>query len=162
MSVSGVVDIALMLEDWSDINDIKILRELQRAAHGDPVADKERLSRVSPLKHADLIKAPILIMHGEDDQRVPIDHSDKMLIRLGELHKQYEAEYFADEGHGISYVSNANKFYQHLFKFLDRYIGADFSEDVTGSLDGKAFVPRPGLQKRVAERRRIFVQPTKY
>ena len=162
VSVSGVVDISLMLEDWSDINDSKILRELQRAVLGDPVADIERLSRVSPLKHADLIKAPVLIMHGEDDQRVPIDHSDKMRIRLDGLHKQYEAEYFADEGHGISYLSNANKFYQHLFKFLDKYIGTDLNEDLTGAPDEKVFVPRPGLQKRLAERRRIFIQPTKY
>ncbi len=162
VSVAGVVDIAYMLDDRSDVNNNKIGRQFHRAAFGDPVRASARFDNVSPLKHADAIKAPVLIMHGKNDARVPIEHADKMRAALETLNKPFEWEYFEDEGHGISYVSNATKFYQHLFAFLDRYIGQDLSASAAALPYKQRYEPKVALKKRLAERRRIYMKPATY
>jgi dienelactone hydrolase len=162
VSFAGVVDIAYMLEDRSDSNYDTIARQFQLQLLGDPVRDKERFDRVSPLKHADAIKAPVLILHGRSDQRVPLDHAEKMRNALEKLNKPVDSEYFFDEGHGISYVSNANKFYRHLFAFLDKYIG----QDLPGSAESVSYQPkyeiRSTYEKRMTERRRVYATKNGY
>ncbi|PRC92919.1 alpha/beta hydrolase family protein [Solimicrobium silvestre] len=121
ISFAGVSDIGDMLEDSSDRNHNKITREVQRSRIGDIAMSKEQFAQVSPLKHADQIKAPLLLLHGEDDRRVPISHSKNMMQALDANHKVYEWVEFADEGHGLTYVKDSYRFYEALFKFLDKY-----------------------------------------
>lgn len=158
ISFAGVTDIAYMLNDWSDRNDSTIARQYQQTMHGNSEQERERYDRVSPLKHADQIKAPVLIMHGTDDQRVPLAHAEKMRAVLKALDKPFELEYFAGEGHGISYVSNANKFYKHLFAFLDKYIG----QQTPGPAEPERYDSKPDPKKRYAERRRIYMKSPSY
>lgn len=39
---------------------------------GDPVANRAAYDRHSPIRYADKVKVPVLILHGEQDKRVPI------------------------------------------------------------------------------------------
>jgi len=121
ISFAGVSDIANMLEDSSDTSRDKIAREIYRNRVGDLAANKKLFDEVSPVKHADRIKVPLLLMHGEDDQRVPIVHSKKMMSALDADHKIYEWLSFEEEGHGLTYVKNSYLYYQTVFKFLDKY-----------------------------------------
>lgn len=158
VSFAGVVDIAYMLTDRSDINDSTIARQFQRAVHGDLSQLKERYDLVSPLKNVAQIKAPVLIMHGKNDQRVPLEHANKMRAALEAQNKSFEWEYFDDEGHGISYVSNANKFYRRLFTFLDKHIG----QGLVTSTEPERYERRPDIKKRLAERRRVYIKADGY
>lgn len=56
---------------------------------GDPddPADVALLTERSPLRHADRLTAPVLIMHGENDTRVDPAESERMYRRLRELGK---------------------------------------------------------------------------
>jgi len=121
ISFAGVSDIADMLEGSSDIAHNKISREIFRTRVGDLAANKKRFDEVSPVKHAEKIKAPVLLIHGEDDERVPIVHSKKMISALEENHKVVESLFFNEEGHGLNYVRNLYLYYQTVFKFLDRF-----------------------------------------
>lgn len=123
VSFAGVSDIEFMFHDRSDRNSSKAVRELMRFHIGDAKLDRAQFDAVSPLKHADQIKAPILLMHGTADERVPISHSRKMLAALQENKKTYEWQEFEDERHGLSRPRNRIFFYSKLVEFFGKYIG---------------------------------------
>ena len=123
ISFAGVSDLTYMFRDSSDNNDYAASREYMRMLVGDPDASRQQFDEVSPLKNAARIKSPIFIAHGNRDGRVPIDHSEKMIDALKENGKQYEWMELNREGHGIGNDENRLKFYNALFKFLDRNIG---------------------------------------
>ena len=81
-----------------------------------------------PFLHADRIKVPLLIFHGELDKRVPIVHSEKMIVALKENGITYESVVFEDEGHGLTYVRNRYRYYRHLLAFLARHVGRPASD----------------------------------
>jgi dipeptidyl aminopeptidase/acylaminoacyl peptidase len=124
VSFAGVSDIEYMFNDSSDRNSSKVVRELMRSRIGDVRQNKEAFDQVSPLKHADLIKAPVLLMHGDEDERVPISHGKKMKKALEQNHKEVEWLVFEEEGHGLRYVRNQALYFETLLAFLDKYIGA--------------------------------------
>lgn len=123
VSFAGVSDIEFMFHDSSDSSGNKVTRELMLARIGDARSNKERFDEVSPLKHADRIKAPVLIMHGEDDVRVPIAHGEKMKKALEAQQKKVQWLAFKEEGHGLEYVRSEVIYYKTLLEFLDKYIG---------------------------------------
>jgi dienelactone hydrolase len=123
ISFAGVVDIEYMFHDSSDTNSDKVGREWRRVQIGDAKQDKEKFDQVSPLKHSDKIVAPVLLMHGEQDQRVPIAHAQKMKRALEQNHKVVEWLTFDDEGHGLYYLENEYRYFKKMLPFLDKYIG---------------------------------------
>ncbi|MBN1222466.1 MAG: S9 family peptidase [Candidatus Aminicenantes bacterium] len=55
----------------------------------------------SPLFHADKIKTPLLLLHGDADINVPVEESEQMFTALKLLHKEVEYIRFKGENHGI-------------------------------------------------------------
>ncbi len=86
---------------------------------GDPVKDAARLIDRSPLYHAEKLTGPLLLLHGNHDNRVDIEGSrllDRKLTHLNLPHRYVE---FEGLGHGIKGVDNNRKFYYECFRFLD-------------------------------------------
>ncbi len=79
VSVSGISDFASFLEGTAGYR-----RDLRRVEYGDErdPAMRAFLDSISPLTHADRIRAPLLLVHGRDDPRVPVDQSEKMFVAL--------------------------------------------------------------------------------
>lgn len=125
VSFAGVSDIEYMFKDSSDTAGDKVSRELMLSRIGDARLNKEQFDQVSPLKHADRISAPVLLIHGERDVRVPMAHGEKMKRALEKQGKKVEWLTFEREGHGLYYVSSQVTYYETLLQFLDRYIGVD-------------------------------------
>lgn len=121
ISFAGVSDIAEMYDDWYESTGDKELKEIRRVWIGDITTDRAKFDSVSPGKHADQIKAPLLIMHGEIDKSVPISHSKKMIEALESNHKVYEWLEFPNRGHFLGTTVDLTLYYKTLFKFLDRY-----------------------------------------
>jgi len=123
VSTSGVSDIERMLTDNSDSNDDAATRELLLKRVGDVKKMRVSWDSVSPLKHADRIKAPLLLVHGDRDARVPISHGKAMLKAMQAAHKDVQWLEFEDEGHGVSYVANQRAWYAAMFALFERTIG---------------------------------------
>ena len=123
VSLAGPSDIAEMLTDDSDSNSDAATRESQAWRIGDARSMKGKLDGVSPLKHADRITAPLLLVHGERDERVPISHGKRMLSAMEDLRKDVEWLSFDDEGHGIIHVENERRWYGAMFSLFERTIG---------------------------------------
>ena len=123
VSAAGVVDIANLMTDSSDTNDTKAGRLLMVKLIGDKNADGAMFDAVSPLKEAHRIKAPVMLVHGEEDRRVLFSHAKKMKAALEGQGKSVEWLTFDNEGHGLRYVVNEWKYYETLLNFLRKHIG---------------------------------------
>lgn len=122
VSFAGVADIEYIFKA-SDVNYDKVSRELMRSRIGDIRVNNQEFDSVSPLKHAGRITAPVLLMHGTEDHRVPLSHARKMKKALEQNQKSVELVEFQEEGHGLRYIRNKFVYYQTMAAFLDKHIG---------------------------------------
>ena len=113
VEVVGISDLISFLEKTGPWR-----RKVRISEYGDPERDKEFLMEVSPYYHAERIKAPLLIIHGKNDPRVPVEQATKMAEKLKELGKPYEILIFPDEGHGFKKFNNRLKAYTMILKFF--------------------------------------------
>lgn len=88
---------------------------------GDPVADKAKIDKVSPIKHVANVKAPLLLIHGELDQVVPIKQSEIMAEAMKAAGKPFEFVRLADENHNISFASTRIKTLKAMEEFLAKH-----------------------------------------
>ena len=81
-------------------------RILRISEYGDPVKDREALTALSPVTYSDRIKAPLLIIQGANDPRVPVGESLQIQKLLEQKKIPSQLVIFPDEGHGSSKRSN--------------------------------------------------------
>jgi dipeptidyl aminopeptidase/acylaminoacyl peptidase len=91
--------------------------------YGDPDRDAELFRRISPIHHVEKITAPLLVLHGDNDPRVPLSEAEQMVEALQRLDRPVRLMRFDDEGHGIIKLKNRLVAYPAIGEFLDRYLG---------------------------------------
>ena len=92
------------------------------AEMGDPKTDSVRLRRISPLFHADRIKAPLMVLQGANDPRVLQVESDEIVAAARKNGVPVEYVVFPDEGHGFVKKENEISGYTKVIAFLDEYV----------------------------------------
>ncbi len=122
VSFAGVSDITRMYSDWSDTSFDKVARQLMLDRIGDKEKSAELFDPVSPLKHAARIQVPVLLMHGLEDERVPISHGKKMRDALESNGKDVIWKVFEKEGHGLRYIDNQLYYFEVLLEFLGKHL----------------------------------------
>ena len=123
VSTAGVSDIERRLTDDSDSSKDSVARAFMVSRVGDPTLMKATWDSVSPLKHADRIHAPLLLVHGDLDERVPISHSALMLEAMQAQRKDVEWLDFPYEGHNHFAPADEQRYLEAVFKLLARTIG---------------------------------------
>lgn len=88
------------------------------AVLGDPDLDAEALTQRSPISYADAITAPLFVLQGARDPRVPRAESDQLVTRLRDRGIDVRYEVFEDEGHGFTNRSNELRAYEEISQFL--------------------------------------------
>ncbi len=74
--------------------------------YGHPVRDRELLEELSPLRRADKLAAPLLVVHGANDTNVPVGESEQIVAALREIGRPVKFLLFEDDGHGIDKREN--------------------------------------------------------
>jgi dipeptidyl aminopeptidase/acylaminoacyl peptidase len=97
-------------------------RSLVATVIGDPEADAGQLMSRSPVTYADQIRAPLMVLQGANDPRVPKDESDQIVARLGARGVEVQYEVFPDEGHGFTRRDNQAKAYSDAGEFLIKHL----------------------------------------
>jgi dipeptidyl aminopeptidase/acylaminoacyl peptidase len=97
-------------------------RDALYAELGDPKADSARLRRISPLFHADKIRAPLMVLQGANDPRVLKVESDEIVAAARKNGVPVEYVVFPDEGHGFVKKGNEIRGYTAVITFLDKYL----------------------------------------
>ncbi|WP_420635138.1 prolyl oligopeptidase family serine peptidase [Candidatus Palauibacter sp.] len=69
------------------------------------------------------ITAPVLLMHGELDRRVPIQNFENAVAEFERLGKNVEVKTYPEEGHGFRDPANRVDTYSRLEAFFQRHLG---------------------------------------
>jgi dipeptidyl aminopeptidase/acylaminoacyl peptidase len=77
------------------------LQEYEKALLGDPVKDKTSYEDSSPLKYIRNETAPLLVLQGERDIRVPKEEAEQVVAILKKEGRTVDAVYYPEEGHGF-------------------------------------------------------------
>jgi dipeptidyl aminopeptidase/acylaminoacyl peptidase len=100
-------------------------RAHREAEYGSLARDRAVLERISPLRLAGSIRAPLMAVHGEKDPRVPIGETDQIVAALQARGIPTEFVRLPDEGHGIVKLPNRLRVWPAVADFLDRHLGRD-------------------------------------
>ena len=87
-----------------------------------PLADSAFLMSISPITKVDQITAPLLIIHGENDPRVPVGEARQIAAAIAERGGVVDTLIFPDEGHGTSKRSNLLIDYRRRVDFLKKHL----------------------------------------
>ena len=87
---------------------------------GDPVTEKDKLMDRSPINHTDAISGPLLLIHGDHDDRVDIGGSQMLYDKLKAEGKPVEFLIMEGQGHGYKGVDNQMKYYRTILDFISR------------------------------------------
>lgn len=94
---------------------------------GDPSDPQQRrdLEENSPRRLAARIKAPVLLVYGTDDQRVPFDQGTSMRDALRTAGARFEWKSYIGEGHGVWDRNNRLDRLRRMERFLGEHLGAN-------------------------------------
>jgi dipeptidyl aminopeptidase/acylaminoacyl peptidase len=98
-------------------------RKLRESEYGSLENDRAFLEQISPIRSVERISAPLFVVHGANDPRVPVGEAEQIVHALRTRHVPVEYLRFEDEGHGLIKRANRLVAYPAIARFLDRYLG---------------------------------------
>ncbi|MCO8244458.1 S9 family peptidase [Haladaptatus sp. AB643] len=117
IDIVGIANFVTFLENTGDWR-----RELREAEYGSLEDDRDFLESVSPINNIQNIEAPLLVLHGENDPRVPVDEAEQIAEEAAEQGVPVEKLVFPDEGHGFTKLENRIEAYTKTAEFLEEYV----------------------------------------
>lgn len=97
-------------------------RKLREVEYGSLEHDRDFLETISPIHKAGNITSPLLIVHGKNDERVPLSETNQMYETLQKNSVPVELLVFEDEGHGVVKTKNKAVLYKRIIEFLEKYL----------------------------------------
>ena len=97
-------------------------RHLREAEYGSLEEDRGLLERISPINNIEAIEAPLFVLHGANDPRVPVEEAEQIVEEALEQGVPVEKLVFEDEGHGLSKLENRVEAYTRVVEFLDEHV----------------------------------------
>ena len=98
-------------------------RPLRAVEYGDPVKDRDFLVSISPITKLDKIKAPLMVIHGANDPRVPIVETEQIVKALRDRGREVDYLRYEDEGHSLAKAKNRADAYPKVLAFFQRHMG---------------------------------------
>lgn len=118
VDIVGISNLVTFLENTSEYR-----RAHREREYGSLVGDRDFLTEASPLTHVDAIRAPLFVIHGRNDPRVPLGEAEQLVASLERRGVRHELRIYDDEGHGLARLSNQLDAYPRAIGFLDEVLG---------------------------------------
>ncbi len=115
VDVVGISDLVTFLERTAGHR-----RAHREREYGALATDREFLAAASPLRRADAIRAPLFLVHGAKDPRVPLGEAEQLQTAVRSRGIPCELLVYDDEGHGLAKRANRLDAYPRAMAFLDR------------------------------------------
>jgi dipeptidyl aminopeptidase/acylaminoacyl peptidase len=121
VSINGVSDISGLLQadrrrfgknHW-------VLSYMERTIGKDDF-NREFMDSISPAKFASRVKTPVLLIHGEHDETVPIEQSETMYKQLKRAGKPVEFIELKGENHYLMQGATRLQALEHILEFVDK------------------------------------------
>ncbi len=99
-------------------------RDLRRVEYGDEREPAVRavLEQISPLANAGRIRAPLLVVHGKNDPRVPVGEAEQIVRKVRDSGVPVWYLVADNEGHGFARKANADFYFYAMVAFIERYL----------------------------------------
>jgi dipeptidyl aminopeptidase/acylaminoacyl peptidase len=117
VDIVGIASLVTFLENTSDYR-----RAVREREYGTLADDREFLELASPLNRVDDIRAPLFVIHGANDPRVPLSEAEQIAEALTKRDIPCELLVYADEGHGLAKLQNRLDAYPQAFAFLAEHL----------------------------------------
>ncbi len=115
VTIVGISSLVTFLQNTSAYRRAHREREYGSLAH-----DREFLEQASPLSRVDRIRAPLLVIHGANDPRVPLSEAEQLVDAVRSRGVECELLVYPDEGHGLAKRTNRKDAYPRALDFLAR------------------------------------------
>jgi dipeptidyl aminopeptidase/acylaminoacyl peptidase len=117
VDIVGISSLVTFLENTSAYRRAQRERE-----YGHLDRDRDFLVSASPLTRIGDIRAPLFIIHGANDPRVPLSEAEQLHAALTERGQECELLVYPDEGHGLAKRPNKLDAYPKAMAFLARHL----------------------------------------
>ena len=113
--VGGITDLFNFYEERV------VVRGMLDELVGDPEENRDAFEKRSAVYWPDQLDVPLLIMHGEDDWRVPVGQARELSSKLSRENANYEYVEYEDGQHGLSsyvkeYTDKTDQWFQQHIK----------------------------------------------
>ena len=89
---------------------------------GNEEKDETTLNAISPITQVDKIMAPLLIVHGKDDDVVPYSQSTALIAELEKRHRPYEVLVHSNELHGFRGYEDVHELFGRIEAFFGKHL----------------------------------------
>jgi dipeptidyl aminopeptidase/acylaminoacyl peptidase len=117
VSEVGIANLLTFLENTAPYR-----RALRASEYGEPTKDREALVKLSSTTYVDRLKAPLLVIQGVNDPRVPVGEALQMHQALTSRGIPTGLILFGDEGHGASKRGNQVLSIGHTIAFFEKHL----------------------------------------
>jgi len=110
--------------DWYTMlkNSDPLLNQYLRNLLGDPEKDRKVYEDDSPIKYVQNIQAPLLVLQGDNDPRVPKEETEQLVKMLKKKGNIVEVVYYPDEGHGFDKLEHQIDAARRIVAWFDKYL----------------------------------------
>jgi dipeptidyl aminopeptidase/acylaminoacyl peptidase len=119
VDIVGMSSLVTFLENTSEYR-----RAVREREYGSLADDRDFLLRASPITYLDDIVAPLFVIHGANDPRVPLSEAEQIKAALDGKGVPCELRVYHDEGHGLAKRANRLDAYPAAVEFLERHLPA--------------------------------------
>jgi dipeptidyl aminopeptidase/acylaminoacyl peptidase len=119
VDIVGISSLVTFLENTSAYR-----RAYREREYGTLARDREFLHAVSPLTRIDQVRAPLFLIHGANDPRVPLSEAHQIHAALTERGQECELLVYGDEGHGLAQRGNRSDATPKALAFLARHLAS--------------------------------------
>lgn len=99
-----------------------MLQQYEQSLLGDPVKDRAVYDAASPITYIHNVKAPLLVLQGSNDPRVPQEEAEQVVELLKKDGKVVDAHYYPNEGHGFEKRENQIDSIRRTVAWFDKYL----------------------------------------
>jgi dipeptidyl aminopeptidase/acylaminoacyl peptidase len=118
VDIVGIANLVTFLENTGSYR-----RSLREPEYGSLQRDRDFLESISPIHKAENIKAPLMVVHGKNDPRVPVGEAEQIVDRVQKNGGTVQYLLYEDEGHGLAKLKNRLDAYPKIVSFLDAHLG---------------------------------------
>jgi acetyl esterase/lipase len=115
VDIVGISSLVTFLENTSPYR-----RAHREREYGSLERDREFLERASPLNRIGDVRAPLFVIHGANDPRVPLSEAEQVAAAVRANGVEVEMVVYDDEGHGLAKRANRLDAYPRAVAFLGR------------------------------------------
>jgi dipeptidyl aminopeptidase/acylaminoacyl peptidase len=119
VNIVGISDFISFLENTEAYR-----RDLRRAEYGDERDPEMRafFERISPLRNAHRIQAPLFVVHGQNDPRVPVGEAERIVRQVRANGRDVWYMNALNEGHGFARRENQELLWDLTFLFFQEHL----------------------------------------